>query len=48
MKVRDPVCGMMIESSTAAAQSQNGPETIYFCSIACQKKYVRERGAGPR
>lgn len=40
-KVRDPVCGMVIEQSTAAAQGKYGGETVYFCSVACQKSYER-------
>jgi YHS domain-containing protein len=39
MKVRDPVCGMTIES-TAAAGQRVGPEgTTYFCSVACQRRW---------
>ncbi len=45
MKVKDPVCGMTIESSTAAAHGTYGAETVYFCSLACQKKYDRDHGA---
>jgi P-type Cu+ transporter len=41
MKVTDPVCGMLIESSTAAAKGTYGSETIYFCSVGCQKTYER-------
>ena len=41
MKVRDPVCGMVIESSKAAAHGDYGGETVYFCAIACQQKYEK-------
>lgn len=43
MKVKDPICGMVIESATAAAHGTYGAETVYFCSIACQKTYERTR-----
>jgi YHS domain-containing protein len=39
MKVKDPVCGMVIEHSTAAAHGTYSGETVYFCSVGCQKKY---------
>ena len=31
-QVRDPVCGMMLDSSEAAGQSQYQGQTYYFCS----------------
>jgi YHS domain-containing protein len=39
MKVKDPVCGMVIEDSKAAAHGTYGGQTVYFCATACQKKY---------
>ncbi|HYB63561.1 MAG TPA: hypothetical protein VEE86_03965 [Thermoplasmata archaeon] len=39
MKVRDPVCGMTVETERAPAQGVYGAEKVYFCSIACQRKY---------
>jgi YHS domain-containing protein len=41
MKVNDPVCGMTIESSRAAARGTYGAETVYFCSAQCQKEYEK-------
>jgi YHS domain-containing protein len=38
-KVTDPVCNMVIESSTAAAHGNYAGGPVYFCSIGCQKKY---------
>jgi P-type Cu+ transporter len=46
VKVKDPVCGMVIEHSTAAARGTYGGETVYFCSAACQKTF--ERTSAPR
>ncbi|MGA8302953.1 MAG: YHS domain-containing protein [Thermoplasmata archaeon] len=45
MKVKDPVCGMVIEHSSAAAHGIYGTETVYFCSVACQKTFERKRGS---
>jgi len=47
MKVKDPVCGMIIEHSSAAAHGTYGTETIYFCSTGCQKTFERKRGSTP-
>ncbi len=48
MKVKDPVCGMVIEDATAAARGTYGSETVYFCSVPCQKKYEREHAPRTR
>ncbi|MFQ5798047.1 MAG: heavy metal translocating P-type ATPase [Bacteroidota bacterium] len=37
--VRDPVCGMMVEESDAAAVSQYGGDMVYFCSETCKERY---------
>jgi Cu+-exporting ATPase len=36
---RDVVCGMQVEPSKAAATSQVGNKTYYFCSKACKVKF---------
>jgi len=36
---KDPVCGMEIDSSQAAAQSQYQGQTYYFCSVECKQKF---------
>ena len=38
-KVTDPVCGMTIDASKAAGQSQHGSQTYYFCSASCKGKF---------
>jgi YHS domain-containing protein len=48
MKVKDPVCGMVIEDSTAAAHGVYGGETVFFCSEACHRTYDRTHGARPK
>ncbi len=37
--VKDPVCGMMIDESTAAGQSEYQGETYYFCAIRCKERF---------
>ena len=47
-QVRDPVCGMTIDSATAAGQSTHAGETFYFCSASCKETFdaAPERYAG--
>lgn len=47
-KVKDLVCGMMIDPQTAAASSEYNGETYHFCAKGCKaafdknpEKYVR-------
>jgi Cu+-exporting ATPase len=42
--VRDPVCGMMIDKNSAAAQSKYEGETYYFCSTACRDAFLKDPG----
>lgn len=46
MKVKDPVCGMTIDAERAAAKGTYDGTTVYFCAVACQRKYERERASG--
>ncbi len=39
---RDPVCGMDVEETKAAATSVYQGQTYYFCAVACQKAFERE------
>ena len=43
-QVTDPVCGMSVESETAAAQSQYQGRTFYFCSAQCKKQFDADPG----
>jgi YHS domain-containing protein len=52
-KSRDPVCGMEVEESRAAAMSTYDGSTYYFCSKSCKEdfdrdptKYLAKTGAG--
>jgi len=38
-KETDPVCGMQIEESEAAGQSEFKGRTYYFCSTSCKEKF---------
>ena len=37
-KVKDPVCGMMVDAATAL-RSEIGGRTFYFCSSGCQRSF---------
>jgi len=38
-KVKDPVCGMMIDSARAAGSSERNGVTYFFCSAGCKTKF---------
>jgi Cu+-exporting ATPase len=41
-KVKDPVCGMMIDPATAAAKSEYNGKTYYFCSPDEKPKFDKD------
>lgn len=50
---KDPVCGMQVDEKTAAAISEYGGETYYFCAPGCKaafdkdpEKYLGEETSG--
>lgn len=43
-QVKDPVCGMTIDSSTSAGRSQYQGQTYYFCSTDCKEKFDASPG----
>jgi P-type Cu+ transporter len=45
MKVKDPVCGMVIDSERAAAKGTYDGETVYFCAVGCQRTYEGRRAS---
>ncbi len=54
MKIKDPVCGKMIEKDGAAGTSPYKGKTYYFCSPSCLVEfekdpmvYTGERSVGP-
>ncbi len=46
MKVKDPVCGMTIDSERAAAQGTYDGKVVYFCAKACQATFEARRKSG--
>jgi len=47
----DPVCGMVVDTESAAASSRFEDQQFYFCSIACKEafdaspaRYARQAG----
>ena len=38
-QVRDPVCGMEIDSENATAITSFEGQTFYFCRLECQEKF---------
>jgi YHS domain-containing protein len=39
---KDPVCGMTVDSKTAAGKSDYEGKTYYFCSQGCKKSFDKE------
>lgn len=42
MLVKDPVCGMEIDSDTAAGQSEYNGQIYYFCCEHCKKSFDKQ------
>jgi P-type Cu+ transporter len=38
-KVKDPVCGMLIEVSEAAGSTTYESQPVYFCSDQCRRDF---------
>ncbi len=43
--VRDPVCGMTVEPSTAKFEANHKGTTYYFCSAGCRAKFLADPSA---
>jgi len=41
-KVKDLVCGMMIDPQTAAATSEHKGKTYYFCARGCKAAFDKD------
>ncbi|MBQ0821892.1 heavy metal translocating P-type ATPase [Microvirga sp. HBU67558] len=41
-KVKDPVCGMMVDPHTTTHRAQYEGKPYYFCSSGCQSKFMAE------
>jgi YHS domain-containing protein len=42
-KAVDPVCGMTVDTERAPARGEYDGKTVYFCAVACQRKYEERR-----
>lgn len=42
MTVKDPVCGMTIEESDAAATTEFEGRTYFFCTGACKEEFEQD------
>jgi len=42
VKVKDPVCGMMVDPHTTPHRAQYEGKPYYFCSSGCQSKFMAE------
>jgi Cu+-exporting ATPase len=41
-KVKDQVCGMMLDPPTSKHRAEAAGSTYYFCSSKCREKFVAE------
>ncbi|HET7108592.1 MAG TPA: heavy metal translocating P-type ATPase [Candidatus Acidoferrum sp.] len=41
-RVKDPVCGMMVEPQKPAGKLEYGGETYFFCSARCKERFEKE------
>jgi len=41
-KVKDPVCGMMVDPQQAAGKAEHAGKTYYFCSLRCKERFEKE------
>ena len=42
--VKDPMCGMNIQSAAAAGHSEYKGQTYYFCGSSCKEKFDLKPG----
>lgn len=45
MAAKDPVCGMTVEESEAAATSEHDGRKYYFCSKHCKEEFDADPAA---
>ena len=43
-QVKDPVCGMLIDSETAAGSTTFESQEVYFCSDECRREFEADPG----
>ena len=37
--MKDPVCGMDVDTATAAGRTEHNEQTYYFCGSKCKEKF---------
>ncbi|HZY92310.1 MAG TPA: YHS domain-containing protein [Thermoplasmata archaeon] len=43
MKVKDPVCGMTVDTERAPAKGEYDGKMVYFCAESCRKTFEARR-----
>ncbi|MEK7364815.1 MAG: YHS domain-containing protein [candidate division NC10 bacterium] len=43
-EARDPVCGMLVEISSAKYRSEASGKSVYFCCLRCKETFDRDPG----
>jgi Cu+-exporting ATPase len=47
MKVKDPICGMMVDTDHPPAKGTYDGRDVYFCSASCKAQYeARQHPSG--
>jgi len=41
-RIKDPVCGMMVEPQKSAGKAEHDGKTYYFCSPRCKERFEKE------
>jgi Cu+-exporting ATPase len=44
-KVKDPVCGMMVDPATATHRAEHAGDTYFFCNSRCREKFAANPAA---
>lgn len=42
MTAIDPVCGMTVDTASAAATAEHNGQTYYFCAPGCKAAFLKE------
>jgi xanthine dehydrogenase accessory factor len=46
-EAKDPICGMMVDTTKAKYESQHEGKWVYFCCAGCKDAFDREHGLTP-
>ncbi len=42
MKAVDPICGMTVDTESAAATAEYEGKTYYFCAPGCRQEFLKD------